>query len=1067
MADDLGPVQPGERVSITASARNAWSEAARAHRRGKLGRTGDGVPSSRSVTPAVEVLVRNDVGADLEAGEIVGIAGIPVVSAIDHPNDVRRRPAQPATAPVAGKAIAILSEPIPAGEIGRAVVQGVALTTITGTGEYCNANPDETAKLYAGTAGPARVLWSASGAGVRTALVLLHGGESPTTWLATITAIGTDGVGSAWSWQRVDRIGTADPTIPAAGTLNAYPIGVYAAGVDLSTGNVVEMWRSAGVFLFRPVQYATATLPGLLSAAAQEIGGPKTFKDRAIVAGDTWNSDTDGLSGNPLLDVNTAGKSGTAVRVKGRDGVELVRVLTYDAGIGYIVLFPVVPGEEEGDPISDGGELRVNGRVKVEGSNLVAMQQFSPFGTIVVHHGFDPYGSPAGYSPGVSGFEFNYPSKLRVHNGIIWEIEEATGTFTGTNTGDQNLFSKVEVDSQPDVTANSTTTALTLSVADGILLATDNTAKSLAFSLGNITPTSVNSNDINGIQFVGTSSPFLAVSGISSVSNVNTGDQNVFASIEVSGQTTVTPGSTTQALTLAAGSGVTITTNNTTKTITFAASGGGGGLADGDYTGVTVSSGGTVIEINESYFLSLINPLITGGDVVINVNSIVYPTGYGPLTDGDKTHVTVSGDGTIFTINNGVLVTTMYASSSVTYAKIQNVSATDKVLGRATAGAGQIEEITFTPKARDLAAETTAAGMRGVLGATTAGSNFFVLTNPAAIGYSRVSAAGVVDVRTYAQVLSDIGAQAASAKLTAYAGLTTSGYIELTSGTPSVVSTIPVADIAGLATVAVTGLADDLADGYPESLLWFDEDGTPTYITLGEGLAVVDGEMVCDCEGGGGGGTTPVTCIECHGTAAMGFDDTGFPAGGAPFAVSFWARCDTSSGVLVAFAVGQYPNAENTISIYQNSGSVWFSHGTDGVLSGTGWGSTRTHVVATYDGTNWELFKDGVSIGTSTATLNLVIPGNNGTIGGTIQSTGGYYWDGGIADVRVYDGPPSGAEITALFNSGQPNPAVEPVVSVNKLHHWKFDEGSGPNAVDSTGGAHAFAIGSGLTWGTL
>lgn len=56
-------------------------------------------------------------------------------------------------------------------------------------------------------------------------------------------------------------------------------------------------------------------------------------------------------------------------------------------------------------------------------------------------------------------------------------------------------------------------------------------------------------------------------------------------------------------------------------------------------------------------------------------------------------------------------------NDAVTYAKIQNVSATDKVLGRAAAGAGDVEEITFTAAARALADDASAAAMLVTLGA--------------------------------------------------------------------------------------------------------------------------------------------------------------------------------------------------------------------------------------------------------------------------------------------------------------------------------------------------------------
>ena len=133
-------------------------------------------------------------------------------------------------------------------------------------------------------------------------------------------------------------------------------------------------------------------------------------------------------------------------------------------------------------------------------------------------------------------------------------------------------------------------------------------------------------------------------------SGTNTGDQLVFKTISVSGQSDVVADSATDTLTLAAGTGITITTNASTDTVTIASS--------------------------------------------------------TSLSDGDKGDITVSSSGSVWTIDNDV----------VTYAKMQNVSATDKLLGRSTAGAGDVEEIACTTAGRAILDDADASAQRTTLG---------------------------------------------------------------------------------------------------------------------------------------------------------------------------------------------------------------------------------------------------------------------------------------------------------------------------------------------------------------
>lgn len=67
------------------------------------------------------------------------------------------------------------------------------------------------------------------------------------------------------------------------------------------------------------------------------------------------------------------------------------------------------------------------------------------------------------------------------------------------------------------------------------------------------------------------------------------------------------------------------------------------------------------------------------------ISVVPIPLSAGTLSDGDKGDITVSATGATFTVDNDV----------VTYAKMQNVSAASKLLGRGDSGSGDVQEITL------------------------------------------------------------------------------------------------------------------------------------------------------------------------------------------------------------------------------------------------------------------------------------------------------------------------------------------------------------------------------------
>jgi hypothetical protein len=90
---------------------------------------------------------------------------------------------------------------------------------------------------------------------------------------------------------------------------------------------------------------------------------------------------------------------------------------------------------------------------------------------------------------------------------------------------------------------------------------------------------------------------------------------------------------------------------------------------------------------------------------------------------GDVADITAASDGGVLrrsgtSIGFGTIATTGITDDAVTYAKIQDVSATDRLLGRSSGGSGIIEEITCTAAGRALIDDADASAQRTTLGLT-------------------------------------------------------------------------------------------------------------------------------------------------------------------------------------------------------------------------------------------------------------------------------------------------------------------------------------------------------------
>jgi hypothetical protein len=212
----------------------------------------------------------------------------------------------------------------------------------------------------------------------------------------------------------------------------------------------------------------------------------------------------------------------------------------------------------------------------------------------------------------------------------------------------------------------------------------------------------------------------ITVSGTGTVWTIDTGAVT-YAKMQAASTTSRVLGASTTSTTiqeLTLGTGLSL--SGTTLSAT------GATVADADYGNITVSGTGTVWTIDNGVVTyakmqaaSASSRVIGSSSTSTTLTELTLGTGLslsgttltatGGVTDGDKGDITVSATGSSWVIDN----------QAVTYAKIQNVSATDKLLGRSTAGAGSVEEITCTAAGRALLDDADASAQRTTLGLGT------------------------------------------------------------------------------------------------------------------------------------------------------------------------------------------------------------------------------------------------------------------------------------------------------------------------------------------------------------
>lgn len=336
------------------------------------------------------------------------------------------------------------------------------------------------------------------------------------------------------------------------------------------------------------------------------------------------------------------------------------------------------------------------------------------------------------------------------------------GVAAGGTTG-QTLVkaSNADYDTEWSSAGSGTVTSISVTTANGVsgTVATPTTTPAITLSLGAITPSSVAaSGTVTGSNLSGTNTGDQTITLTGDVTGTGTGSfattiaNNAVTNAKMAQMAAHTykgnnTGSATEPVDITA-TQLTADLNTFTDSLKGLAPASGGGSsnylrADGTWavppsgtgtvTSVSVTSAngvsGTVTNPTTTPAISLSLGAITPSSVAASGN--VTGANLSGTNTGDQTitltgGVTGSGTGSFATtvVTNANLTgpitsvgnATTITNSAVTYAKIQNVSATDKLLGRSTAGAGVVEEITCTPFARTILDDATQADVQNTVG---------------------------------------------------------------------------------------------------------------------------------------------------------------------------------------------------------------------------------------------------------------------------------------------------------------------------------------------------------------
>ena len=184
---------------------------------------------------------------------------------------------------------------------------------------------------------------------------------------------------------------------------------------------------------------------------------------------------------------------------------------------------------------------------------------------------------------------------------------------------------------------------------------------------------------------------------------------------------------------------------------------------------------------------------------------------------------------------------------------------------------------------------------------------------------------------------------------------------------------------------------------------------------------------------------------------------------GAAMTMEAWINPDLSANAtqIILNKEGEYElavMADGTLQFAFAEGAGWAWHNTGAVIPRGTW----SHVAVSYDAGLVTAYVDGSAVHTQTmvtSTINDVYPAlNELRIGGRSNSPAGQYFDGRIAEVRVWNTVRNAAEIAAGMSG--PVAAATPGLAA----YWTLADHAGATAADSSANGNDGSLVNGAAW---